>query len=79
MHILNVIYLQILIVCKVHCTSIALHHRHLSLPNDPVEAEVEAHLQPDGAFQCRTARIPAVGNDDPKSETFLLGEATGCT
>ena len=54
-------------------------HCHLSLPNEPVEAEDEVHRLPDAAVQCRTARTPTVGNETTKSEKFRLGEATGCT
>ena len=54
-------------------------HRHLSLPNEPVEAEDEAHRLPDAAVQRRTARTPTVWNETPKSKMFRLGEATGCT
>ena len=59
--------------------TIRAFHRHLNLPNDPVEAENEAHRLPDAAVQRRTASIPTDENEIPKSETFRLGEATECT
>ena len=54
-------------------------HHHLSLPNEPVEAEDEGHRLPDAEVERKTARTPTVGNVTPTSETFRLGEATGCT
>ena len=44
-------------------------HRHLSLPDDPVEAEAEAHRPQDAEAHRRAVRTLIAGNGTPKSAT----------
>ena len=63
-------------VLQANVGTMPASHRHLCLPGDPIEVEVEAHRPQNAGAHHRAARTLTVGNWNLQSATCPLGEVT---